>query len=182
MTQIMEKNSVRIVRTSTEFVIGMTKQPDGIPINVEVKYRGKTLQRYTFNPCIPLRESLEVDLLKCSIQAKSPDGTLLCELTAPANEEPCFPYMVRDGEQHHITESYVAVPPALIITDEVGAIWTLGVIEATPDYSPDGEYAFSVLRDGVNMGEIASRIERRSGKIKIFTRHGMKIFNGRCFI
>ena len=32
-----------------------------------------------------------------------------------------LPYMVRSGEQTHVTESYVSVPPALCITDEQGA-------------------------------------------------------------
>jgi len=82
-----------------------------------------------------------------------------------------LPYMVRPGEQQHITESYVSVPPALTITDETGAIWTLGFRFGE---APRGEFAFNVLRNGIEIGEIASRIERRNGRIRIFTRHGWK--------
>lgn len=91
------------------------------------------------------------------------------------------------GEQKHITESYVSVPPALTITDEAGSVWTLGMQTAPRGKSPDGEFAFDVLRitrDGriINTGEVASRIERRSGRIRIFTAEGWKRFTGVCFV
>ena len=88
-----------------------------------------------------------------------------------------LPYMIREGEQHYVTESYVSVPPALIITDERGAIWTLGNTTAPKWQAPDGEFAFDVLRNGVDTGEVASRIERRNGRVRIFTRDGWKIMN-----
>ena len=83
------------------------------------------------------------------------------------------------GEQKHITESYVSSPPALIIIDEQGITWTLGV---NPGNAPKGEFAFDVLKDGVPTGEVASRIERRQGRIRIFGADGWKRFNGRNFI
>lgn len=92
------------------------------------------------------------------------------------------PYMFLQGEQQHITESYVAVPPALTITDQYGTVWTLGFQTAPRGKSPDGEYAFNVLRNGVDVGEIASRIEMRNNRIKIFTADGWKRFNGNTFI
>lgn len=82
-----------------------------------------------------------------------------------------LPYMVRSGEQQHVTEPYVSVPPALTITDETGAIWTLGFRFGE---APRGEFAFNVLRNGVETGEIASRIERRQGRILVFTAQGWK--------
>ncbi len=82
-----------------------------------------------------------------------------------------LPYMVRSGEQQHVTEPYVSVPPALTITDEAGAIWTLGFRFGE---APRGEFAFNVLRNGVETGDIASRIERRQGRIRIFTAQGWK--------
>lgn len=82
-----------------------------------------------------------------------------------------FPYMIRSGDQQHITEEYVSVPPALTITDEAGAIWTLGFRFGA---APRGEFAFNVLRNGLEIGEIASRIERRHGRIRIFTASGWK--------
>lgn len=83
-----------------------------------------------------------------------------------------LPSMVRLGKSQHITENYVSVPPALTITDETGAVWTLGVRASVA--SPRGEYAFHVLRNGLETGECASRIERRKGRVRIFTRSGWK--------
>ena len=63
------------------------------------------------------------------------------------------------------------MPPALTITDEPGAIWTLGFRFGA---APRGEFAFNVLRNGQETGEIASRIERRKGQVRIFTAQGWK--------
>ena len=93
-----------------------------------------------------------------------------------------LPFMRLQGPQQHITESYVSVPPALTITDEAGAVWTLGFNTQPRDRSPDGEFAFNVLRNGYETGEVASRIERRGGRVKIFTRSGWKRWNGSVFI
>jgi hypothetical protein len=93
-----------------------------------------------------------------------------------------LPYMVPVGPQTHITESYVSSPPALVITDERGARWCLGTEYARMDDSPNGEFAFNVVRNGMDTGMFASRIERRNGKIRIFTRDGWRIWNGRCFL
>lgn len=87
-------------------------------------------------------------------------------------------YMVRQGEQHFETENYVSSPPALIITDEMGVVWCLGFNKGE---APRGEFAFNVLRDGVNTGVFASRIERRNRKIRCFTAEGWKTWNGRSF-
>jgi hypothetical protein len=88
-------------------------------------------------------------------------------------------YMVRRGPQMHVTESYVSSPPALTITDECGDLWCLGF---TPGEAPRGEFSYNVLRNGQPTGESASRIERRAGRIRIFTRVGWKRFNGSSFI
>lgn len=82
-----------------------------------------------------------------------------------------LPYMIRSGAQQHVTEEYVSVPPALTITDETGAIWTLGFRTGR---APRGEFAFNVLRNGLETGKVASRIERRRGQIRIFTATGWK--------
>lgn len=87
--------------------------------------------------------------------------------------------MAPQGEQHHITESYISVPPALTITDERGDLWTLGF---NPGAGPRGEFSFDVLRNGQFAGVIASRIERRNGRVRAFTREGWKVFNGRSFV
>jgi hypothetical protein len=93
-----------------------------------------------------------------------------------------FPWMKLQGEQQHITEHYVSVPPALTITDERGDVWTLGFQTAPRSKSPDGEFAFDVLRNGMSAGAIASRIERRNGRIRVFTADGWKRWTGLDFI
>jgi len=89
--------------------------------------------------------------------------------------------MLPKKEQTHITEAYVATPPALFIIDEANNHWALGYkYQNLPD-APKGEYAFNVLVNGKSTGEFASRIERRFGKVRIFTRNGFKTWNGRSF-
>lgn len=88
-------------------------------------------------------------------------------------------YMRRAGPQTHVTEDYVCTPPALTITDETGAVWSLGM---TSRGVHGGEFLFDVLRNGLLAGEIANRIERRSGKISIFGPEGRKGWNGRSFV
>lgn len=87
-------------------------------------------------------------------------------------------FQKRPAEQTFITENYVSSPPALWIMDETGACWTLGF---NPGEGPRGEFSFNVLRDGRNTGEWASRIERRNGRIRCFTRTGWKVWNGVSF-
>jgi len=89
-----------------------------------------------------------------------------------------LPYMVPNEPQTFITEEYVSSPPAARIVDETGAHWALG-FEYGP--APAGEFAFSVLRNGKPTGEFASRIERRGGRIRIFTVNGFKHWTGRSF-
>ena len=88
--------------------------------------------------------------------------------------------MLPQATQTHITENYVSSPPALLIVDETGAVWTLGMQMERYD-TPRGEYSFPVLRNAVATGEWASRIERRGGKIRVFTRDGWKQWTGKTF-
>lgn len=89
-----------------------------------------------------------------------------------------YSYMVPRKEQIYETENYVAVPPALIITDEQNAVWTLGFNGSVSG----GEFAYDVLRNGKPVGEFANRIERRSGRIRIFGPEGWKVWVGSTFI
>ena len=91
-----------------------------------------------------------------------------------------FEWMKPRKEQVHITESGVSVPPALIITDETGAVWTLGYNPGRD--GPKGEFSYNVLRNGENTGAFASRIEMRGNKIRCFTRQGWRNWNGRSFV
>lgn len=93
--------------------------------------------------------------------------------------DPMLSFRVRQGEQHFVTENYVSSPPALIIIDETGAVFTLGFARPPdPREGPVGEYSFSVLRDGIPTGVFASRIERRNGRVRCFTGEGWKQWSG----
>ena len=92
------------------------------------------------------------------------------------------PFAKPRAEQVYETEAYVAVPPALIITDERNDVWTLGFMTAPRGKTPDGEFAFDVLKNGKWCGEFASRIERRGGRVRIFTSEGWRHWNGNSFI
>lgn len=93
-----------------------------------------------------------------------------------------YDYMLKPKEQLFVTENYVSSPPALWIHDERGDVFTLGdaVLLYQAD-APQGEFAFIVQRNGVNTGMFASRIERRNGKVRAFTREGWRVWNGRNF-
>ena len=93
-------------------------------------------------------------------------------------------YMRLQGPQTHITEEYVSSPPALIIIDSKGIVWTLGFEfgHRLGGQDPRGEYSFEVLCNGNRTGFYASRIERRGGRIRIFTQEGYKRWTGRTFI
>jgi hypothetical protein len=84
--------------------------------------------------------------------------------------------MLPPQEQVHLTENYVSSPPALTIFDETGAVWCL---DSDMQPGPMGEYAFSVLRNGQRTGAVASRIERRNGKIRVFTVDGWRRWTGK---
>lgn len=90
-------------------------------------------------------------------------------------------YMRPEAEQRYITEAYVSSPPAARITDEANNVFTLGYAYQVQRDAPRGEFAFNVLLNGCETGEFASRIERRNGKVRIFTRQGFKTWNGKSF-
>lgn len=185
MDNAIEKNGVCIARTPTGVGVswpGFFPPAANQMLKIELWYAGKLLTAeyvQTYGP--PYREYLgkQIGHLKLAVRVKGAAGNILAELATDADE--ILPFMVAQGEQTHITENYVSVPPALHITDAVGAVWTLGMISAPKDQSPEGEFGFAVLRDGVDVHEIASRIEIRTGKIRVFTRNGWKVFNGTTF-
>jgi hypothetical protein len=76
------------------------------------------------------------------------------------------------------SESYVEVPPALLITDERGDCWTLGF-----EYTEHGHrYNWNVLRNDREVGEQAERITYRRGALRIHGWYGSKKWNGHTFI
>lgn len=176
------KNGVVIIITSNNcFGVTVPGQQVSRVLSVEVDYQGRAHKQDFFDAISPYRDALDVNLAECMIRVKEGDR-VLAELGEQPQGHLYQPWMVQQGEQAHVTESSVSVPPALHITDERGDRWTLGFVTARKEQAPDGEFAFEVLRNGLGMGEIASRIERRNGKTRIFTRHGWKVFNGREFL
>jgi len=71
-------------------------------------------------------------------------------------------------ERQNKTESDVEIPPAFLITDSDGAMWTFG-----SQYTiHHGEYKFSVMRHDVDTGEVAKRFVYRRGLVWIFGDYG----------
>ena len=94
-----------------------------------------------------------------------------------------YPYMLKPKEHTFITEEYVSSPPALWIYDERGDVFTLGTDRGIRMFDdPRGEFSFGVMRNGQDTGIFASRIERRNGKIRVFTRQGWRMWNGNQFV
>jgi hypothetical protein len=85
-------------------------------------------------------------------------------------------------ERHNRSENYVEIPPALLITDERGGMWTLGT-EYVHHFGPNGgEFEWSVLRNDMDTGEMASRIVYRGGRVTIYGRNGQRSWNGHAFV
>src|ERR1700726_545953 len=82
-------------------------------------------------------------------------------------------------ERENRSERDVEVPPAYLITDERGGMWTFG-----PEYvlGPNGHFEFNVLRNDIDTGEMASKIVYRKGVVTIFGRDGWRRWNGQTFI
>jgi hypothetical protein len=93
-----------------------------------------------------------------------------------------FDYQKKGHRTNYISEPYVSSPPAAFIVNEYGDMFTLGFESLRSQDCPNGEYAFDILKNGYPTGEYASRIERRNGKVRIFTRKGWKVYNGRSFL
>lgn len=90
-----------------------------------------------------------------------------------------FPFMAPQGPHMPVTEPYVAIPPALVIRDGEGALWTLGFDQGE---WRTGEFEYDVVRNGAKTGEHACRIEYRGGKVRIFGAAGWRTWSGRTFI
>lgn len=103
--------------------------------------------------------------------------------------DPYLLYGKADGGQTFVreqrTERDVEIPPAFVITDETGAMWTFG-----PEYvETKGRFEFGVLRNDSPVGELAYKIVFRPtrgnvlGQVAIYgSGYGRKIWNGRTFV
>jgi len=93
--------------------------------------------------------------------------------------------MIRDSEmlvgqavgqkfyRENKTESYVTVPPALIVTASDGTTFTLG----TEFLGGGWNMEFNVLCNDKDTGEFASRIECRAGVVRIFGQAGWRTWS-----
>jgi hypothetical protein len=145
---------------------------------VTVYHKGKPYIEEYFSSNMAYRDRLDVNIKECMIIVRE-NGNILAQLGTLPQDHLWQPYMVWPGEQAYITENYVSIPPALRIVDDTGGLWTFGFELAHKDLSPEGEFAYNVIRDGIDMHIIASRIERHQGKIRVFTKQGWKRWLGR---
>lgn len=107
-------------------------------------------------------------------------------MNAPQYNLRQFPFMAPQGPTMPVTERYVAIPPALWIRDDEGALWTLGF-----DYDErawrEGRLEYDVVRNGRVTGEYArvieARVDSRGNRVvRIFGSEGWRTWNGRAFI
>ncbi len=82
------------------------------------------------------------------------------------------------------SESGLEIPPAFMITDSDGAVWTLGTEYKQELYDFRGVLEFNVLRNDVDVGEFASRIVYKMGVVRLYGRDGSRVFSRsrKCFI
>lgn len=81
-------------------------------------------------------------------------------------------------ERENRSERDVEIPPAFLITDADGAIWSFGaeyVIHA-------GQFEFNVIRNDSDTGEMASKIVYRGGVVTIYGKDGRRRWTGKTFI
>lgn len=81
-------------------------------------------------------------------------------------------------ERENRSENYVEIPPAHVITDERGGMWTFGTEYAMHN----GQLEFNVLRNDADTGETAQKIVCRKGVVTIFGRDGWRRWSGKTFI
>lgn len=92
-----------------------------------------------------------------------------------------FDFMRPIGPHWPITEPYVSIPPALHITDNEGARWTLGFDYDEREWRT-GKWEYDIVRNGVMTGEFGRVIEFRKGKVRIWGADGWRSWNGRVFV
>lgn len=90
-----------------------------------------------------------------------------------------LPFMKPAGPHMPVSEGYCCIPPALVIRDNEGALWTLGFDQGG---WRTGEFEYDVVRNARKTGEHACRIEFRGGKVRIFGAAGWRTWNGRSFV
>lgn len=74
-------------------------------------------------------------------------------------------------ERVNVSENGTKIPPARVITDSQGGMWTLGAQYTEPHR---GEYEWNVLRNDVDMDEQAKCIAMENGVVTIYGWYGKK--------
>lgn len=82
-------------------------------------------------------------------------------------------------ERENRTDRDVEIPPAMLITDETGAMWSIGTVY---QLGRDGEFEWNVIRNDRDTGEFASKVVYRKGRVSIYGQGNRKIWNGRTFV
>lgn len=71
-------------------------------------------------------------------------------------------------ERANISPNGTVIPPAMVITDSEGGMWTLG-----HEYIVHrGSFEWNVIRNDIDMDITAQRIEVKNGRVCIFTPYG----------
>lgn len=73
-------------------------------------------------------------------------------------------------ERENPSENYVTVPPAFMIVDSEGGVWTLG----NKYVEHNGAYEFNVVRNDVDMDQMATKIAMEAGIVTIYGSAGRR--------
>lgn len=76
------------------------------------------------------------------------------------------------------SESYAEIPPNYLITESDGTTWTLGMYYVQRGWM----FEFAVMRNDVDTGEMAFKIEYKLGKVRIWGRDGWRVWTGKSFV
>lgn len=85
-----------------------------------------------------------------------------------------------------VTETYVAIPPALQIRDDDGGVWTLGFDYDEREWRT-GRLEYDIVRNGVKTGDFGRVIEYRVNSkgnrvVRIWGAEGWREWNGNQFV
>ena len=73
--------------------------------------------------------------------------------------------------RENVTDNYVVVPPALMITDHDGAVWSFGNEYRETRWF----FEMEVLRNDVKTGHFAERIEFKAGTVVLYGKDGRRV-------
>lgn len=97
-----------------------------------------------------------------------------------------YPFMQRAPDFMPQTETYVSIPPALVIRDEQNNVWTLGFDYDEREWKT-GRFEYDIICNGRKTGEFGRNIEYRRNShgdrvVRIWGADGWRSWNGRTFV